>query len=84
MTSYTWATPRKRVPARALPRGTSLVAIAAAALLVALPAAAADPTTEVPPAGAVVVVVMQSDGLTLLPVGIATVPPLACDPGAAP
>lgn len=35
MTRYARATPPKRVPARPLPRGTSLAAIAAAALLVA-------------------------------------------------
>lgn len=80
MTRYARATPPRRVPARRLPRGTSLAAVAAAAVLVALPAAAADPATEVPPAGSVIVAVLQSDGLVLLPVGIATVPPLACDP----
>lgn len=84
MTRYARATPPRRTPARRLPRGTSLVAIAAAALLVALPAAAADPTPEIPPAGSVVVAVLQSDGMALLPVGIATVPPLACAPGGAP
>jgi hypothetical protein len=31
-----------------------------------------------------VVAVLQSDGLALLPVGIATVPPLACTPGGQP
>lgn len=79
-----WPTPPDHTPARRLPRGTSLVAIAAAAVLVALPAAAADPAPEIPPAGSVVVAVLQSDGLALLPVGIATVPPLACDPGGQP
>lgn len=73
-----------RTPPRRLPRGTSVAAIAAAALLATLPAAAAGQTTEVPPAGVVVIAVMQSDGLALLPVGIATVPPLACDPGGQP
>ena len=58
-----------------LPRGTHLVAIAAAALVASLPVAAA---------GAVTIVVLQSDGLAQLPVGVATIPPLACDPGGTP
>ena len=79
---------RRRMPARTaprrLPRGTHAAAIAAAALLATLPAAAAGPASEVPPAGAVTIVVLQSDGLAQLPVGVATIPPLACDPGGTP
>ena len=53
------------------------LAILVAAVLLALPATAQEP---LPPAGSVVVVVAMSDGLTLIPVGQAVVPPLACLP----
>lgn len=84
MTRYSRATPKARTPARHLPRGTVRTAIAAAAVLASLPAAAAGQAPEIPPAGVVVIAVMQSDGMALLPVGIATVPPLACAPGGQP
>lgn len=57
--------------------------IAAALVLLTVPATAQAPA-PVPPAGSVVVLVMQSDGLALLPMGVATIDPLACSPGGAP
>lgn len=76
---------RSRIPAHAAPprrpRWWRVAVLAASISLGALPASAQVP---VPPAGAVVVVVMQSDGMALLPVGVAAVPPLACVPGGAP
>lgn len=85
MARYTRRTMPDPTPPIRLPRGTPgrparcrpphLVAIAAAALVASLPVAAA---------GAVTIVVLQSDGLAQLPVGVATIPPLACDPGGTP
>lgn len=61
-----------------------LIAAIAVLTLAAVPVAAATPAPVTPPAGAVVVVVGISDGMTVLPVGQAVVPPLACDPGGRP
>lgn len=68
---------------RRVPRWASVIAIASAVAIAtaALVATAGEAQTPVPPAGSVAIVVMQSDGLTLLPVGSAVIPPLACDPG---
>lgn len=61
-----------------------LIAILAAAVLPLAPVAAATPAPELPPAGAVVIMVWQSNGLTVVPVAHAVIPPVACSPTVAP
>lgn len=84
MPRYTHRQGPRRTAPRPLPRGTRQAAVAAALLIASLPAVAAGQAAEVPPAGAVTIVVLQSDGLAQLPVGIATIPPVACAPGGTP
>ena len=71
-------------PAPTIPRVVVLLALLIALVMGGLALTATGTGAQVPegipPAGSVTVVVLQSDGLALLPVGVAVIPPIACLP----